>query len=55
MMNMEEDNPHYEIINNIKEQVNKMGEITWKILRIKRYENMKYIRENIIDIDKASE
>lgn len=54
MMGMEESNPYYKRIKTINEQLDKMGEITRKITKIKKYETMKYINGKIVDIDKAS-
>jgi len=55
MMGMEESNPHYNRIKTIDEQINKMAEITRKIMKIKKYETMKYTDGKIVDIDKASQ
>jgi PAS domain S-box-containing protein len=55
MMVMKEDDPYYERIKVIDEQVHRMGEITGKIMNIRKYETTKYLDKKIIDIDKASE
>jgi len=53
---MTEDDPKYEYIKIIKEQIDKMGRITKKLMRITRYETLDYIEDiKIIDINKASE
>ena len=39
----------------INEQVDRMAEITRKIMKIKKYETIKYIDGKIVDIDRASE
>jgi len=54
MMDTEESNPYYERTKTINEQVNRMAEITRKIMKIKKYETMKYIDGKIVDIDRAS-
>lgn len=56
LADMAEDNPLYEDISMIKEQIVRMGKITRKLMRITRYETKDYVFEGkkIIDIDKAS-
>ncbi|OQX26425.1 MAG: hypothetical protein BWK80_10500 [Desulfobacteraceae bacterium IS3] len=50
-----EDHPKYEYIRIIKEQIDKMGKITKKLMRITRYETLDYIEDTkIIDINRAS-
>jgi len=50
-----EDNPKYEYIKIIKEQIDKMGKITKKLMRITRYETLDYIEDTkIIDINRAT-
>ncbi len=53
-MNISKNNPHYETICKIKEQVQRMGEITKKLMCIKKYEVKEYVKGVIFDIDKAS-
>jgi len=54
--NMSADNPKYEYLTIIKNQIDKMGKITKKLMRITRYETRDYIENTkIIDISKASE
>jgi len=56
MDDMAEDNPNYEYIRIIKNQIDKMGRITKKLMRITRYETCEYIESTkIIDIYKASD
>lgn len=56
IMEMSEDDPQYEYASIIKNQVDKMGEITKKLMRITKYETVDYIESTkIIDINKASE
>ncbi|MCP4107158.1 MAG: response regulator [Desulfobacteraceae bacterium] len=51
-----EDDPKYEYISIIKKQIDKMGGITRKLMRITKYETVDYIESTkIIDIDKASD
>lgn len=55
LMDLQEESPLYEKIKAINEQVNKMGDITRKLMEITRYETEDYIGgTKIIDIDKAS-
>lgn len=55
LMDMGKDNSAYPYIKMIKEQTNKMGSITRKLMRITKYETQEYIEgSKIIDIDKAS-
>jgi len=50
------DDPKYEYINIIKKQIDKMGEITRKLMKITRYETIAYVQDTkIIDIHKASD
>ncbi|MDM8521800.1 response regulator [Desulfococcaceae bacterium HSG8] len=56
MDEMEEDSPKYEYAKIIKGQIDKMGKITKKLMRITRYETREYVeRTKIIDINKASD
>jgi CheY-like chemotaxis protein len=56
MDEISENDPVYEYVNIIKGQIDKMGKITKKLMRITRYETQEYIeRTKIIDINKASE
>jgi len=55
MMSIENDNPYYSKIKAIKDQVERMGNITEKLMGITKYETMDYLDGRIIDIDKASE
>ncbi|MEE8400321.1 MAG: response regulator [Desulfobacterales bacterium] len=48
-----EDNPLYPTIRKIKGQVDRMGEITRKLMNIVRYETKDYLEGKIVDIDKA--
>lgn len=55
LMEMGEDDPKYEYVSIIKDQVDKMGDITKKLMRITKYETVDYIESTkIIDINKAA-
>jgi len=55
LMQISEDDPTYDKVNKIKDQVFRMAEITNKLMGITRYETRQYLGETrIIDIDKAS-
>ncbi len=50
-----EDHSHYEYIQEIKKHIDRLGEVTRKIMRITKYETLDYIDGvKIIDIHKAS-
>lgn len=55
MMGIKDDNPLYDKINRIKKQVDRMGDITKKLMGIAKYETKNYVSGKIIDIDKAME
>ena len=54
LMNLEKDNPLYKHIETIKDQVNRMGDITRKLKRVTRYKTKDYINSKIIDLDSAA-
>lgn len=54
LMDIREDNPLYKNIQEIKDQIDRMGGITKKLMNITIYETKSYLKGNIIDIDKAS-
>lgn len=54
MMGIGSDNRYYGNIKNIREQVEKMGEITKKLANITKYETTDYLKNKIIDIDKSA-
>jgi len=54
LMDIQEDNPFYRNIKTIKDQVDRMGNITRKLKTITRYKTKDYIKGKIIDIDRAS-
>jgi CheY-like chemotaxis protein len=56
MDKISKDDPKYEHLHIIKKQIDKMGEITKKLMRITRYETIAYVQDTkIIDIHKASD
>ncbi|MFO7555511.1 MAG: response regulator [Desulfobacterales bacterium] len=54
LMDIQEDNPFYRNVKTIKDQVDRMGNITRKLKRMTRYKTKDYIKGKIIDIDRAS-
>ncbi len=55
LMNLSRSNPLYETISKIKEQIDRMGDITRKLAGITTYHTKDYIQgTTIFDIDKAS-
>ena len=54
MMDIKDDNPIYNKIKRIKNQVIRMGDITQKLMGITRYETKDYLDGKIIDIEKAT-
>ena len=54
-MDLSEDNPQYEILKNISDQICRLGEITKKLRCITKYKTKSYLKGNIIDIDEASQ
>jgi hypothetical protein len=55
-MDLPEDNPIYQRIKTINEEIDKMGKTTRKLMEITRYETEDYVGgTKIIDIEKASE
>lgn len=56
LLSLSKDNPLYENIQVIKEQVDKMGKITKKLMKITKYETLEYLPgKRILDIDKSSD
>ena len=53
-MGLAETDPLKEGILKIKEQVDKLGEITKKLMKITRYETKEYLDGKIVDIDKST-
>ena len=54
LMNIQKDNPLYRNVKTIKDQVDRMGDITRKLKRVTRYKTKDYINSKIIDLDSAS-
>ena len=52
-MGISENDPLNEKITKIMGQIDRLGQITQKLMRITRYETTNYLEEKIIDIDKA--
>jgi C4-dicarboxylate-specific signal transduction histidine kinase len=53
-MKMDPDDPLFSKIENIVQQIDRMRDITRKLMNITRYETKKYLSRDIIDIDKAA-
>ena len=53
MLDMSPDNPLYDKIRNISEQVQRMGSITYKLSNLTSYETKDYLNGKIIDINKS--
>ena len=54
LMNLKKDNPLYKHVVTIKDQINRMGDITRKLKRVTRYKTKDYINSKIIDLDSAA-
>ena len=54
LMSVQKDNPLYRNIQTIKDQVDRMGNITKKLKRVTRYKTKDYINSKIIDLDSSS-
>jgi DNA-binding response OmpR family regulator len=54
LMSIQENDPLYRNIKTIKEQIDRMGNITRKLKQVTRYKTKDYINSKIIDIDHAS-
>lgn len=55
LMDLSEDSPQYKIFKIIKEQVDRLGKITSKLMGITKYKTKSYLKGNIVDIDEASQ
>jgi DNA-binding response OmpR family regulator len=53
LMSIQKDNPLYRNIKTIKDQVDRMRDITRKLKRVTRYKTKDYINSKIIDLDSA--
>lgn len=55
IMDMETEDPNYEMLNNIKGGIERIGRLTHKIMTITRYQSKPYVgKTRIVDIDNAS-
>ena len=54
LMDISEDDAQYAYSKTIKEQIDRMGKITKKLMTLTKYETRDYLKGKIIDIDKAS-
>jgi len=54
LMDIQKDDPFYRNVKTIKDQVDRMGNITRKLKQMTRYKTKDYIKGKIIDIDRAS-
>jgi sigma-B regulation protein RsbU (phosphoserine phosphatase) len=54
LMSIQKDNPLYRNIKTIKDQVDRMGDITRKLKRVTRYKTKDYINSKIIDLDSSA-
>lgn len=55
LMDMPEDNPQYETLKKINEQVQRLGKITRRLMGITKYRTKSYLKGNIVDINGASQ
>ncbi len=55
IMDLDEGNPFYERMHKIRLQVDKMTQISRKLMSIARYETKDHFKGKMIDIDKASQ
>jgi len=54
LMDISQDDPNYKSLKIIKEQIERVGNLTHKIMRISSYKTKPYLKSNIIDIDQAT-
>lgn len=55
MMDMDESGPHYDRVMKIKKQIDRMSDLTNKLMNIKKYKTISYFNDKIIDIHRGSE
>ncbi len=55
LMDIPKDKSHYSKVTIIKEQIDRLGEITKKLMKINKYRTKSYLDRHIIDIDEASD
>ena len=54
LMDVEENDPKYEMLKEIESGIGRIGALTRKIMGITRYESKPYLTTKIIDIEQAS-
>jgi len=55
LMDLNPEDPNYELLQNIKQGIERLGELTRKIMKITRYKSKSYMnRRTIVDIEEAS-
>jgi len=54
LMSIQKDDPLYRNVKAIKDQIDRMGDITQKLKRVTRYKTKDYINSKIIDLDSAA-
>ena len=54
LLDLEESNPYFRMLSKIKEGIERIGELTRKIVSITHYETKSYLTNHIVDIDKAA-
>lgn len=54
MMDMKNEDPHYKTVETIKTNINRLGELTRKIMQITSYQSKPYLKQTIIDIEQAA-
>jgi len=55
LMDLDPNDPNYDTVKNIKENSDRIGDLTRKIMNITRYYSKPYLKSKIIDIDQASQ
>lgn len=55
LMDLSPEDPNFELLQNIKQGIERLGELTRKIMKITRYKSKTYMnRQTIVDIEEAS-
>ncbi|MCK5097272.1 MAG: hypothetical protein KAR45_04175, partial [Desulfobacteraceae bacterium] len=54
LMDVPEDNPLYDTIRKIHKQIDRLSDLGKKLSEISRYETKNYLKEQIVDLTKAS-
>ncbi len=55
LMDLEKTDPKYETLRTIKKEIDRIGELTRRIMKITRYQAKPYLKGRIVDIHQASE